>query len=172
MMFYAWNGFWCSDTKWWRYLVSRQAGLLRAGTRSSVGLNYVAEPTASIAIQYLFRVHNCISTSEESLFHFSVGCRSCALEAQQRAGARGGARGCSARYHSVVGRGGGTAPWLEASWAPRIPIFKLANSAAARALNRNIFIPSLIIFISYSHFYYKLFFYSGLSFWVDFQKIH
>ncbi|CAG9564068.1 unnamed protein product [Danaus chrysippus] len=45
----------------------------------------------------------------ESLFHFSVGCWSCAVLVAERACARGGARGRTARYHSVVSRGGGDA---------------------------------------------------------------
>ncbi|OWR53015.1 hypothetical protein KGM_207528 [Danaus plexippus plexippus] len=46
---------------------------------------------------------------KESLFHFSVGCWSCAVMVAERACARGGARGRTARYHSVVSRGGGDA---------------------------------------------------------------
>lgn len=58
----------------------------------------------------IYLVHNGVSTLEESLFHFWVGCLSCAFEEVPGAGARGGARCPPARSHSVVRRGGDTAP--------------------------------------------------------------
>lgn len=92
----------------------------------------------------IYLVHNGISTLEESLFHFSVGCRSCAVVEAWRACARGGAGGRSARCHSVVCRGGGTASSPENSPNLCTPSSKLSRTLPPLA--QNVLLPSFFYF--------------------------